>query len=165
VAGALGAGSGAGLIAAPAPDAPLLVDDMDQPLGALAFLLSSAPGTSAHAQTEALAVGKTVRFFLQVESGPVEGSLSSLTPAGWTLLLADGVVSMVAIEDSCTPSEFGFCEDLAGPVLLSFPPIGAGFGGLVGALFKSEEWVPTVVPELSRRAASFAVTWSVPVGG
>ncbi len=79
--------------------------------------------------------------------------------------LVTGVVSMVSIEDSCTPGDIGFCDEVAGPVLLIFPLIGAGLGGLVGALIKSEEWVPTLVPEFSRRAASFAVTWSVPFGG
>jgi len=176
--------------------------------GALPLFVASlffAVSPSVQAQAVPLATGKMVKLLVQGETDTVEGTLSSVTPSGWTLLLADGgtrtfdpgevsraevlqthrqtwkgaliggavglvtgVISVVAIEDSCSGEGSGLCRGVSevvdGAILLSFPLLGVGLGGLVGALIKSDEWVPGIVPGSSRGRAFVSLGWSVPVG-
>ncbi len=169
----------------------------------LVSLLSFASGPPMHAQVRPLAAGQTFKLFLQSQSDPVEGTLSSVGSSEGTLSLKDGgtralspedvaraevlrtrrrtlrgaligggaglVIGALAVatsEDECDGESL--CETasgtLNGAVLVFTPLIGAGIGAIVGALIKSEESVPALVPEASRDRSSLTLSWSVPIG-
>lgn len=77
-----------------------------------------------------------------------------------------GAVALIAFDDSddaCDGAAFPCIqlpdEGFKAAVLIGGPLVGAGAGALIGSLFKTTRWVPTVVPRTAVGATRIGVTW------
>jgi hypothetical protein len=78
--------------------------------------------------------------------------------------LVAGIALVLATEDDPCEGTTGFCVDIAPEAantvaLVGAPLIGAGAGALIGSLFKSTRWVPTVVPRTTVGATRIGMSW------
>lgn len=109
-------------------------------------------------------------------SSRVERAEVRVGSRGYTLrgALIGGAAGMVAglivgatSQEECDPGSAGFCTadeasvDWAG--LWYFPVAGAGAGGLIGALMRSDRWAPAIVPPSPGMGRALELRWTLPV--
>ena len=73
-------------------------------------------------------------------------------------------IALLATEDDPCEGATGLCFDITPETdntvaLIGAPLLGAGAGALIGSLFKSTRWVPTVVPRTTVGATRVGMSW------